>query len=244
MTAVFVHGVPETPAVWEPMAANLERDDVAFLQMPGFGCSLPDGFDPTMYTYADWLAEELQAFDEVDLVVHDWGALLALKVLADQPANVRSWATDMGDLGEDFRWHDTARVWQTPGDGEALIDGMVGASPEDRAALLMGVGVPEADAPDMASHLDATMGQCILTLYRSATDIGNEWGPGIDRIKGSGLVIISMQDPFRSHERAVRLAKRTRAELVELPEAGHFWMLQDPARTAQILTEFWRRLAV
>ena len=149
----------------------------------------------------------------------------------------------MGDLGADFRWHDTARVWQTPGDGEALIDGMVGASPADRAALLMGVGVPEDDAPDMASHLDATMGRCILTLYRSATDIGNEWGPGIDDIEGTGLVIISMQDPFRNHERAVRLAKRTRAELVELPEAGHFWMLQDPVHTAQILTEFWRRLA-
>lgn len=243
MTAVFVHGVPETPAVWQPLASNLERDDVAFLQMPGFGCPLPEGFDATMYRYADWMAGELEAFDEVDLVVHDWGGILALKVLADRPANIRSWANDMGDLGPDFRWHDTARVWQTPGDGEALIDGMVGASPTDRAALLTGVGVPEADAMDMASHLDRTMGQAILTLYRSATDVGNEWGPGIDQIQARGLVIVSMQDPFRSHDRALRLAKRTDAEVVELPDAGHFWMLQEPVRTAQILTEFWRRVA-
>lgn len=241
MTAVFVHGVPETPAVWKPLVEHLEREDVALLQLPGFGCALPDGFDPTMYSYADWLALELTAFDQIDLVVHDWGALLALKVLAAQPANVRSWATDMGDLGADFRWHDTARVWQTPGDGEALIDGMVGASPTDRAALLMAVGVPEAHSHTMAADLDATMGAAILALYRSAVDIGNEWGPGIDDIRGHGLVIASLQDPFRNADRSRRLADRTGADIVELPEAGHFWMLEQPARAAEILTEHWRR---
>lgn len=241
MTAVFVHGVPETPAVWEPLVGHLERDDVALLQMPGFGCALPDGFEPTMYRYADWLAGELTAFDEVDLVVHDWGALLALKVLADQPANVRSWATDMGDLGADFRWHDTARTWQTPGEGEALIDGMVGASPADRAALLMAVGVPEPHSHTMAASLDATMGVAILALYRSAVDIGTEWGPGIDDIGGRGLVISSMQDPFRNADRARRLADRTGADLMELPEAGHFWMLEEPERCAQLLSEHWQR---
>jgi pimeloyl-ACP methyl ester carboxylesterase len=239
MTAVFVHGVPETPSVWAPLIDRLQRTDVATPQLPGFGCPLPGGFEPTMQGYADWLAAELATFDEVDLVVHDWGALLALRVLADRPANVRSWVTDMGDLGEDFRWHATARVWQTPGEGEALIDGMVGASPDERAALLQGVGVPEADAPEMASHLDRTMGEAILALYRSAVDIGTEWGPGIDRITGRGLVLSSMQDPFRDHERAARLARRTGAQLVELPDAGHFWMLQDPAGIATVLERFW-----
>lgn len=239
MTAVFVHGVPETPAVWEPLVGHLERSDVALLQLPGFGCPLPTGFDPTMHRYAAWLADELRAFDEVDLVAHDWGGLLLLRVLADRPANVRSWATDMGDLGPDFRWHDTARVWQTPGDGEALIDAMVGASPADRAAILMGVGVPEAHAPTMAAALDATMGAAILALYRSATDVGNEWNDGIDDIQGRGLIIASMLDPFRSADRALRLAKRTGAGIVELPEAAHFWMLEQPAQAAEILTAHW-----
>jgi pimeloyl-ACP methyl ester carboxylesterase len=242
MTAVFVHGVPETPAVWGPVVSHLVCDDVALLRMPGFGSPLHDGFEPTMHGYAAWLAEELRHLDEVDLVTHDWGALLALRVLADRPANVRSWVTDMGDLGEDFRWHDTARAWQTPGEGEALIEAMVGASPADRAALLMAVGVPEHEAPGMASHLDATMGQAILSLYRSAVDIGREWGPGIDQIRGPGLVVSSMQDPFRNHERAARLAKRTGAELVELPDAGHFWMLEDPVGVAALLTDFWARV--
>lgn len=241
MTAVFVHGVPETPVVWEPLAAHLEREDIALLQLPGFGCPLPDGFDPTMYRYADWLATELATFDEVDLVTHDWGALLALKVLAADPANVRTWATDAGDLSADFRWHAAARTWQTPGDGEAMIDGMVGASQADRVALLAAIGVPEADAPAMAAALDATMGAAILTLYRSAVDIGNEWGPGIDDIGSRGLVIASMQDPFRAAGRAQRLAQRTGADLVELPDCGHFWMLEQPEHSAQVLSEHWRR---
>src|SRR5690606_26190024 len=40
MTAVFVHGVPETPEVWDPLVAALGRDDVARLQLPGFGCGV------------------------------------------------------------------------------------------------------------------------------------------------------------------------------------------------------------
>jgi pimeloyl-ACP methyl ester carboxylesterase len=241
MTAVLVHGVPETPGVWAPLVEALARDDVARLQLPGFGCPLPDGFEPTMHRYAEWLAAELGAFDEVDLVVHDWGAILALRVLADRPANVRSWATDMGDLGEDFRWHDTARTFQTPGEGEALVDALVASGPDERAVLLTAVGVPAAFAPEMASHLDETMGRAILGLYRSAVDVGTEWGPGVDDIEGPGLVIESGQDPFRSPGRARRLAERTGAALVELPDAGHFWMLEDPTGAAGVLSAFWSR---
>ncbi|HET9608570.1 MAG TPA: alpha/beta hydrolase [Acidimicrobiales bacterium] len=242
MTAVFVHGVPETPAVWAPLVGALDRDDTAALQLPGFGCPLPDGFEPTMYRYADWLAAELAAFDEVDLVVHDWGAILALRVLADRPANVRSWVSDMGDLGDDFRWHGTARTFQTPGEGEAAVDAMVSAGPDDKAALLVAVGVPEAHAAETARHLDRTMGLSILALYRSAVDVGTAWGPGIDAIDAPGLLIESGRDPFRSPARVRRLAERTGADLVELPEAGHFWMLEDPPGVARVLAGFWGRL--
>jgi pimeloyl-ACP methyl ester carboxylesterase len=239
MPAVFVHGVPETAAVWQPLVDCLERDDVVLLSLPGFGSPLPDGFVATKESYAQWLADQLAGLDAIDLVTHDWGALLSLRVLADRPANVRSWVSDMGDLSADFKWHDTARTWQTPGDGEAFMDGFIGASLADRAALLMAVGVPESGATAMAERLDRTMGDAILTLYRSATDIGNEWGPGIDSIGSPGLLVESMQDPFRSADRVKRLATRTGAAVVPLPDAGHFWMLESPEPIAAIITQFW-----
>ena len=236
---MFVHGVPETPAVWRPLVERLGRDDVVLLQLPGFGCSLPDGFEPTMYRYADWLAAELEARDDVDLVTHDWGALLMLKVLADRPGLVRSWATDAGDLGADFKWHDLALLWMTPGAGEEFMDGMVNGPVADRAALLAGAGVPEAGAAEMAAALDATMAAAVLTLYRSSAAIGHEWGPGIDAIEGPGLVIESMKDPFRNAGRARRLAERTGAEVVPLPDGGHWWMLDSPDAAAEALRAFW-----
>jgi pimeloyl-ACP methyl ester carboxylesterase len=242
MTALFVHGVPETTAVWEPLVEQLQRDDVVLAALPGFGSSLPAGLEPTMDRYAEWLGTELAGLDDVDLVAHDWGGLLSLRVLSDRPANVRSWALDMGDLGADFKWHDMALLWQTPGEGEAFMEGVLSASVEDRAALLASTGVPESASSAMAVAFDETMASSILTLYRSATDLGNEWGPGIDAIDRPGLLFESMLDPFRNPERVRRLAERTGAATVELPEGGHWWMLETPEQAARILTDFWAGL--
>lgn len=235
MTAVFVHGVPETSAVWEPLVAHLERTDVALLNMPGFGT--PIDVEPTMEGYAEWLADELTAFESVDLVTHDWGALLALRVLADRP--VDSWVVDVGDLTPTFRWHDLARTWQTPGEGEAFMEGTLAVTAEERTQLLVASGIPEVGAPAMAAAWDETMASSILSLYRSATEIGTEWGPGLDRIEGPGLVVASMQDPFRSPAAAQALAERTGARVVELADAGHWWMLESPGEAAAVLTDFW-----
>lgn len=240
MVAVFVHGVPETAEVWSPLIAELDRDDVVALSLPGFGRSLD--FAPTMHRYAEWMAGELAAFDEVDLVTHDWGALLALKVLAPTPANVRSWVVDVGDLGPDHRWHDLARVWQTPGEGEAFMDGVVTSGVEERTELMIATGIPALGASAMAAAWDRRMADAILGLYRSATEVGLEWGPGIDQISGPGLVVESMLDPFRSPELAARLAERTGARTAALPEAGHWWMLEDPAGAAATLTRFWAQV--
>ena len=56
MTAVFVHGVPETPAVWRGLLAALDRPDTVALSLPGFEGARPAGFGATMQEYAGWLA--------------------------------------------------------------------------------------------------------------------------------------------------------------------------------------------
>ena len=238
--AILVHGVPETTELWGPLADRLSRDDVVLLGLPGFGSPAPD-FEPDMEGYATWLAGELAAHDEVDLVAHDWGALLALRVLASKPANVRSWAMDGGNLDAGFEWHDLAKLWISP-DGDAFMDGLVGGPVDDRAALLAGAGVPTDGAASMARTFDATMASCILTLYRSSTDLGNEWGPGIDSIEGPGLVFDADADPFKGPGVAQTRADRVGAAVATLPGAGHWWMLDHPDDAAAVLDRFWSTL--
>jgi pimeloyl-ACP methyl ester carboxylesterase len=77
MPAVFVHGVPETPAIWDGLRSCLRREDVIALQLPGFGCARPDGFAATKEAYVAWLVaalEPISAQGPIDLVGHDWGA--------------------------------------------------------------------------------------------------------------------------------------------------------------------------
>src|SRR3954451_24058486 len=122
MTAVFVHGNPETTAVWGPLLSELGRSDVVCLSPPGFGAPLPAGFGATVAEYRAWLVDELvslgAADDPVDLVGHDWGGGHVLGVAMTRPDLLRSWCTDIaGCLAPDYVWHDMAQVWQTPGAG-------------------------------------------------------------------------------------------------------------------------------
>lgn len=243
MTVVFLHGAPVTPAVWQPLLEHLPGERVSTPQLPGFGTPLPKGFEPTMHRFADWFSAELSALEApVDLVAQDWGALISLPVLAERPANVRSWVLDAADLDTDFVWHGSAKLLQSS-EGDAIIEAVVAAPLPERTRLLVSTGVHESVAETVARAFDATMGSTLLSLYRSAEAIGAEWGPGIDRIRGPGLVIDAGKDPFRQPGSAARFAKRTGATLARRPELGHWWMLEDAAGTARLLQEFWAGLA-
>jgi len=244
MSTVFVHGVPETSLVWGPIIDALGLEDPITLQLPGFGCDRLDGFDSTMDEYADWLVAQLNAINgPIHLVTHDWGALLGLRVLAEHPQLAASWVTDMGNLTDDFEWHDTARIWQTPGDGEAFMEGITGASPADRGALLMSLGIGEAVAMPMGAQVDATMSDSILRLYRSATEIGPAWGPGIDKITVPTLVVEATLDAYRREGATAELAERIGCETVRLDDAGHWWMTTHADVAAAALNTFCASLS-
>jgi len=239
MTAVLVHGVPVTSAVWQRLGRCLAGTDVVPVRLPGFGGELPPGFEPTMDGYAAWLATSISHLDEVDLVGQDWGGLLVLRVASAAPSNVRSWVVDSPDLDAGFAWHPGAIRWQTPGQGEQLAR-WIGGSPLDRRVeLLATAGVPLDVAVSLAPAIDDAMTTAMLGLYRSATDIGTAWGPDLDRITAPGVCVVAGRDPFREPERVRRLADRLAARLLELPGAGHFWMLDEPEAVGRALTGFW-----
>jgi pimeloyl-ACP methyl ester carboxylesterase len=247
MTLVLVHGNPETEAIWGPLIAALGRDDVVTLSPPGFGAPLPDGFPATYLAYRDWLEDELPAIDEpVDLVGHDWGGAHVMNVVMHRPELVRSWASDgVGLFDADYVWHDLAQVWQTPGDGEELVNTMIGGTLEDRAARMVELGIPGDIATSLAAAQGPEMGRAILSLYRSAAQPAMaQAGRALEVASGRpGLSLLATDDPYiGSEETRRRAADRAGARTELLDGLGHWWMVQDPARGAEALTRFWATL--
>jgi pimeloyl-ACP methyl ester carboxylesterase len=246
MPAVLVHGVPETAAVWHRVVAALARPDVLTPQLPGFRSPRPAGFDATKEAYVDWLIDQVERASvdgPVDLVGHDWGGALVVRLVSLRPELVRSWVTDCAGMAASaFEWHDYAKIWQTPGAGEAFFQRQLVGVPEDMAPVYEALGVPADDALRLVTWTDELMADSILRLYRSAIDVGAEWSPAFVDITAPGLAIIVPDDPFLSTRQATEGALRSGARLVELDGVGHWWMLQDPLRGAAVLEEFWASL--
>lgn len=241
---VLVHGVPETDSYWDPLRA-LIREPVTALALPGFGCPRPAGFGATKDDYADWLASRLEAVGEpVDLVGHDWGAGLTYRVATTRPDLVRSWAADVATIVHpDQVWHDFARIWQTPGEGEALVETQLATAVEDQVPMFEAMGLPRDDAAAMIGRVDRTMGTCILDLYRSATpNTYATWGAEMGPTAAPGLVIHAVEDPFDDARRSEEVAEILGARTGRLDGLGHFWAAQDPEAALGLLGEFWASL--
>ena len=247
MTKVFVHGNPETAFVWSELSSALRRrgvDDLVMLSPPGFGAPVAEGFEPSRLSYRDWLIAELEKLGgEIDLVGHDWGAGHVYAVAAARPDLLRSWAADCaGLLHSDYQWHPAAKVWQTPGAGEASIVKIVTLNGEQLSAAF---GVPARLGPEMAKGLDEQMGRCILALYRSAMqpamrELGDQLAAATRR---PALLIHATNDPFVPSEMAFDVAERTGARILTLSKMGHWWMFEDAKAAAEGLATFWSTLA-
>jgi pimeloyl-ACP methyl ester carboxylesterase len=252
MPAVFVHGNPETAAVWDPLLAELEDAGAAHtglicLSPPGFVAPLPAGFGATVGEYRDWLIGELTRFAEpVDLVGHDWGGGHVLNVVMTRPDLVRSWVSDsIGMFDPDYVWHELAQRWQTPGAGEAEVAARFGAPVDKRVATLVERGISEAVAAQVAHGQDETMGRVVLALYTSAAQpVMAELGRDLERAaRRPGLALLATEDHVTGTiEQRCRAARRAGARVATLDGLGHWWMTHDPGRGVRALTGFWASL--
>ena len=234
---VFIHGVPDTHRLWDPIRARLTGSKTVALSLPSFGCPHPPDFSATKEAYVDFAIEQIaRAGEPVHLVGHDWGGNLVQRIVSLRPDLVRTWASGSGIVDRDYTWHEVAQQWQTPGVGEQVMEL---STPEMLVASLEASGVPATTAAVTGAHFDAEMKAAILSLYRSAVNIGAEWQPDVERVTRPALVIWGEADPFGDVRYAHRLAERVRAELLLLPGCGHWWPLERPAEVAAALERFW-----
>ena len=236
---VFLHGVPETASLWDELRAELTEPSIA-LSLPGFGSARPAGFAATKDAYVVWLIAELESLGApVDLVGHDWGAILALEVARQRSDLLSSWTVDLANaLHPEYVWHGLASIWQTPEAGEEFWADQLATPLADRSGVFQLFGVPEAGALKLAAMVDAEMAECILTLYRSATPNPHaDWGGSLTRSGAPGTVLIAENDAFGDATLATEVATALGARVELLAGRGHWWALEDPAGSATMISK-------
>ena len=247
MPKLFVHGNPETAALWGPLLAALRErgvSDAEALSPPGFGAPRPEGFAATREAYRDWLVGEIeQRGGAADLVGHDWGAGHVLGTLAERPDLFRSWATDCAGLvHEDYVWHDMALEWQKPEAGEQAIAAMLEAPLDGRVAMLTSLGMPEDVARDVAAGQGPEMARCVLSLYRSAAQpVMRELGEQLRATEQRpGLVFFATEDPYAGTlAMSETVAGRLGARVHAIEGRGHWWMFGELGPIADALIAHW-----
>ena len=187
------------------------------------------------------LEPQIEALHEpVDIVGHDWGCVLALRVASRRPDLIRSWAAGDGPLNARYEWHPLAKMLQTPGKGEEYLRTF---DPKQFEQALLQDGVPLAYAAEAPGRVDTIMGDCLLKLYRSAVTVGADWQPGLANVTAPGLVIWGKRDQSVPVENADILARDTGARQVLKLDAGHWWPVQQPHQVAAALAQHWSTVA-
>jgi pimeloyl-ACP methyl ester carboxylesterase len=229
---LYLHGVPNNSDEW---VAFLERTGGLAPDLPGFGRTGKPG--SLSYTIAEYdrfierFLDELQV-ERVRLLVHDWGAV-GLAFAQRLPERVERVAiVNAVALLPGYRWHRTARIWRTPLLGELAM----GATSRftmrlaSREANTTPGPMPEEWLASVIDHFDQGTQRAILRLYRSSpSEVLAAAGENLGRLAMPALVAWGMKDPYLparfGREYAAALPH---AELLELPDAGHWPWLDRP----------------
>ena len=229
---LYLHGVPNNSDDW---LAFLARTGGLAPDLPGFGRSGKPG--SRLYTIAEYdrfLERFLQerGAQRVKLVVHDWGAV-GLALAQRLPGLVeRLVIINAVPLLPGYRWHRTARIWRTPLLGE-LAMGTISRpllrfiSRESNATP---GPMPDAWLDSVLDHFDQGTQRAILRLYRSSPPaVLAAAGERLGSLAMPALVAWGMRDPYIPGRFGAAYASALpHAELLELPDAGHWPWLDRP----------------
>ncbi len=242
MPVLFLHGVPATAKLWAPILAKLDRsDEVLAPDLPGFAAPPPPGWEPVKESYVNWVIEQLEGLraraGPVHLVGHDWGCLLALRAASLRPELLRSLAVGNAPIDPHWPLHMLWREWMVPEQGERLADMLADTNPMRNTLTRIGFSQEDADNNAFVYPGNARR---ILSLYRSAVNIGHEWTADLARIVIPTMFIWGERDLIVPTEIGRRMATRIGAEFTLL-DADHFWPYEQPDAALANLTRLWKR---
>jgi pimeloyl-ACP methyl ester carboxylesterase len=230
--ALYLHGVPTNSDDWLPF---LERTGGLAPDLPGFGRTGKPGYlKYTIDEYASFVERFLDHLEveRVRMLVHDWGAVgLAFAQLHPERIE-RLVVTNAVTFLPGYRWHRTARMWRTPVVGELAM----GATTRpllkltSREANVTPGPMPDAWLDTVLDHFDQGTQRAILRLYRSSpSEVLKKAGEHLSRLDMPSLVLWGMRDPYIPKRFAEEYTRALPdSELVELPDAGHWWWFDRP----------------
>lgn len=217
--------------------------------LPGFGGSAkPGDFEYTIDGYVPWLEAFLESagLERFSLVVHDWGGGLGLALAQQHPDRIERLVMHTSvPLLPGYRWHWVARVWQTPGLGEAFMATASKAAFRQlsRQSNARPGSLPEEFIDRLWADFDRGTRRAILRLYRaSPPDVLANAGQRLGEIACPTLILWPTHEPYVAPEWGERYAEaigdNARLEMVE--NAGHWTWLDRPdivERAATFLAE-------
>jgi pimeloyl-ACP methyl ester carboxylesterase len=229
---LYLHGVPTNSDEWVPF---LKRNGGLAPDLPGFGRSgKPGSLSYTIDEYDRFIERFLDfvGVERVRLVVHDWGAV-GLVFAQRRPERIeRLVVINAVPLLPGYRWHRTARIWRTPVLGELSMGStnrrvLRFLSRESNATA---GPMPEVWLDSVLDHFDQGTQRAILRLYRSSPPAVLEAaGAQLRALRMPALVVWGMRDPYIPGRFGQAYASALGgAELIELPDAGHWPWLDRP----------------
>jgi pimeloyl-ACP methyl ester carboxylesterase len=230
--ALYLHGVPSSSDDW---VAFLERGGGLAPDLPGFGRSgKPGYYDYSIGGYAEFIERflALTGTDRVRLLVHDWGSV-GLAFAQRHPERVERLAVvNAVPFLPGYHWHRIARLWRLPVLGELAMGsttrGVLRRMSRDANATPG--PLPEAFLDSVMEHFDHGTQRAILRLYRaSPSDVLAHAGERLGELAGPALVVWGERDPYIPDRFADDYARvLPNAELLKLPDAGHWPWLDRP----------------
>jgi len=229
---LYLHGVPSNGDEWVPFLA---RSGGLAPDLPGFGrTGKPGSREYTIAEYDRFLERFLDelAIERVSMVVHDWGAV-GLAFAQRHPERIeRLVIINAVPFLPGYRWHRTARLWRTRGIGELAMGATNAFTLEHltRESNVTPGPMPAAWRASVMDHFDQGTQRAILRLYRSSpAEVLAAAGERLGALTMATLVVWGMQDPYiPARFGGAYAAALPNAELLELPDAGHWPWLDRP----------------
>ena len=247
---VFVHGNPGSAADFAALVEEVGpfRRAIAF-DLPDFGESIAaPGFAHTQKEYAAFIGEALEALGirRAHLVLHDLGGPIGLTWASRHTGRIAGVTLINTGILAGYKWHRTARGWQTPVVGEALQAATFRTIFRRTISKQEPRGLPREFLDGMYDNYDRRTRRAVLDIYRDMKKVGKSSLDLIPLLAAAdlpALVLWGAGDPYIPVTFAEKQkAAFPRADVRVIPGSGHWPMIDDPPSISVPLMEFLRRV--